>query len=165
MISIINILNYRNILVFIFIASTVATLTALIAEYIFGLRPCILCIYERIPYILTIIFSILGITILKLRKPMLILCLLTFICSTALSLYHAGVEYQIFEGTSSCNSSSSNKTITLEELRTQILDNSRPSCSEVSFRFMGVSITGWNAILSLTLSYLSYIVLRRPKYE
>ncbi|AIL64982.1 Disulfide bond formation protein B [Rickettsiales bacterium Ac37b] len=167
MIPIINILNHRNILIFIFIASVVAISTALISEYVFGLKPCILCIYERIPYILTIIFSIIGLGINKLKKITLVLCLLTFISSTILSLYHVGVEYHIFEGTSSCNSapSISNQTLTIEELRNQILQNQRPSCSEVSFRFIGISMTGWNSILSIILVYLSYVALRKTKYE
>ena len=62
-------------------------------------------------------------------------------------MYHAGVEAKIFEGFTTCTALA--KGLTPEEMLKAITHAPLVRCDEVQFRFLGISMAGWNAILSL----------------
>jgi len=61
--------------------------------------------------------------------------------------YHAGVEAKIFEGFTQCTALA--KGASTADLLKQITHAPLVRCDEVQFRFLGISMAGWNAILSL----------------
>ena len=63
-------------------------------------------------------------------------------------MYHAGVEAKIFEGFTQCTATV-HSGISNAELLQQITHAPIVRCDEVQFRFLGISMAGWNAILSL----------------
>jgi disulfide bond formation protein DsbB len=67
--------------------------------------------------------------------------------SGAIGAYHAGVEAHIFEGFTQCTALP--KAASTAELLQQITHAPLVRCDEVQFRFLGISMAGWNAILSL----------------
>jgi disulfide bond formation protein DsbB len=63
--------------------------------------------------------------------------------SGAIGVYHAGVELKIFEGFTQCTGTGA---VTLEE----IIHAPLIRCDQVQWSFLGISMAGWNAIISLS---------------
>ena len=132
----------------IFILSVISLISAYFIEYVLGHKPCNLCLIERIPYGLSIIF-IISIFILKNNEKFIVLLLiLTSIFSFAISVYHYGIEQGFFRESAVCNVKNFTESITKEDLLKQL--NERViSCKDVTFRIFGLSLTSINIIISL----------------
>lgn len=138
------------------------------SELFFGLRPCEMCYWQRVPYGAVIAFTLLA---LFLRKPaiqrvVLVLCAVAFAIGAGLAVFHAGVEWRWWEGPSAC-SGGIDGTMTAAELLAQIQDAAIVSCSDAAVRVLGLSMAGWNALYSLaclaiTLYGLRLTVRRKP---
>jgi disulfide bond formation protein DsbB len=125
-----------------------------VAEYVFGLKPCYLCRYERIPYALATLIAFLG----WLWKPKslhfpVVLLFLTFFGSIILSGYHVGVEQHFFAPTEACTGGYADamNAQSIEELQAAILNAPVARCDEVLYTFLGLSMTVYNFLLSLAL--------------
>jgi disulfide bond formation protein DsbB len=80
-------------------------------------------------------------------RTLVLLAALAIATSGAIGVYHAGVEAKIFEGFTQCTAlAKGNNTA---DLLKQIINAPLVRCDEVQFRFLGISMAGWNAILSL----------------
>jgi disulfide bond formation protein DsbB len=133
--------------------SVAALVVALIAQYGFGLHPCTLCVYQRIPYGVVLALVVLGWVAPGQRSRLALLCVLVFAVGAGIAGYHTGVEYGIFTGPTACSSSTGGEQ-TLEELRAAILSAPLVSCSQAMAYVFGLSIAAWNAIFS-TLACLA----------
>ena len=132
----------------IFIFSAVSLISAFFIEYILGHQPCNLCLLERIPYGLSLIL-ISAIFILKKNEKFLILLLIiTFIFSLAISFYHYGIEQGFFEESAVCGVKDFTENITKEDLLKQLSEKT-VSCKDVTFRILGLSLTSINIVISL----------------
>jgi len=81
--------------------------------------------------------------------------------SGGIGVYHAGVEAGIFEGFTQCTATG--KGLKGAELLNQIVHETLYPCNEVQFRFLGISMAGWNAILSLGGATLIIILTLRGR--
>ena len=138
-------------LIIIFI-SFISIISALYIEFILLIPACKLCLYQRIPYLLSIIFSFFGYFFSK-NKIWLYLLIMTFITSVILSGYHLGIENNIFEEFSGCTNENLNLTDKTELL--QNLNNFLPNCKDVNFKIFGLSLATINFILSIVLTVIS----------
>ena len=134
----------------IFLFSFIALISAFFIEYILGHQPCNLCLIERIPYILSIIIIIAIFLIKKNQKFLVMLLILTFIFSFAISFYHFGIEQGFFQESSVCGVKSSTEIVTKEDLLKQLSEKTI-SCKDVTFRIFGLSLTSINIILNFFL--------------
>ena len=142
----------NNIFLFVILAIiSLTTISTLIIQYWLGHEPCKLCLYERIPYFLSILLIIKIIFIEKYKKITLLILFLVFMCSTILAFYHFGIEQGFFSESLACTSGDLSKTLSKEELLQQLKLNSI-SCKDVSFRILGLSLAAINTIFSLILS-------------
>ena len=132
---------------------SLTTISALIIQYWLGHEPCKLCLYERIPYFLSMLLIIKILFIKKYEKITLLILCLVFMSSTVLAFYHFGIEQGFFSESLACTSEDLSKTLSKEELLKQLKRNSI-SCKNVSFRVLGLSLAGINTIFSLTLSVI-----------
>ena len=132
----------------IFLFSLIALISAFFIEYVLGHQPCNLCLIERIPYILSIIIIIGFFLIKKNQKFLVMLLILTFIFSSAISFYHFGIEQGFFQESSVCGVKSLTETITKEDLLKQLSEKTI-SCKDVTFRIFGLSLTSINIVISL----------------
>ena len=140
----------------------ILTLTAaFIIEYVLDHKPCNLCLYERIPYIISI-FLILEILLIKKHvKTTLLLLTIIFILSTGLAFYHFGIEQGFFTESFVCKSKDISEILSKDELLKQLKRNTI-SCKEVNFKVIGLSLASINTIFSIFLSaiflklYLNY---------
>ena len=132
----------------IFLFSFIALISAFFIEYILGHQPCNLCLIERIPYGLSIMIIMAIFLIRKNQKFLVMLLILTFIFSFAISFYHFGIEQGFFQESSVCGVKSLSESITKEDLLKQLSEKTI-SCKDVTFRIFGLSLTSINIVISL----------------
>jgi disulfide bond formation protein DsbB len=156
--------SHKLILSFLLLTSLFALLSAYISQYIFGLQPCILCIYQRIPFFVVIFLTIFAIFIIKdikWRKLIIKLSLATLLFNTFLAIYHVGVEqgFFIFDKCADTITNTSN----LEELKRQIMATKAVRCDEPQFYLFGITMAGYNIIYCLGIIILSILTYRKIK--
>ena len=141
-------LKAEHYLKIILLFSFVALISAYFIEYVLGHQPCNLCLIERIPYGLSIVLIITILVLKKNQKFLVLLLILTFIFSLAISFYHYGIEQGFFQESSVCGVRIFNENITKEDLLRQ-LNEKTISCKDVTFRIFGLSLTSINIVISL----------------
>ena len=132
----------------IFLFSLIALIFAYFIEHVLGHQPCNLCLIERIPYGLSIILIFIIFLLKRSEKFIILLLILTFIFSFAISLYHFGIEQGFFKESTVCGVKNFSENITKEELINQ-LSKMSVSCKDVTFRIFGLSLTTINIVISL----------------
>ena len=106
----------NKILFSVFFFILVVTISAFIIEYQFNYQPCKLCIYERIPYLLSIALIIKMFFIHKYQKITLLILSLIFFISSILAFYHFGIEQGFFKESSVCTTKDLSQSLTKEEI-------------------------------------------------
>ena len=155
-----NIFEIKKFYTIIFIISLLSLLTALYIEFFLGYKPCKLCIYQRIPYLIAIFLTFLGISYSK-NFIWLYALLLIFFSSFLLSGYHLGIEQEIFEEFSGCTGNSLDIIDKNELLK--MLNSQLNSCKNVDFRIFGLSLAAINFLLSSLILILILKVIKNEK--
>jgi disulfide bond formation protein DsbB len=139
---------------------------ALGSQYLGGLHPCEMCYWQRWPHAAAILLAALAFAVpahSSRARSLTLLAALAIAVSGAIGVYHAGVEAKIFEGFTQCTVLS--RSSSTAELLKQITHAPLVRCDEVQFRFLGLSLAAWNAILSLGGAALIVVLslrVRRP---
>jgi disulfide bond formation protein DsbB len=139
-----------------------ALLMAFVAQYGFGLRPCPLCLYQRLPY-----FAVLGVGLVaglisKGRSIKIVLALIGLWCiSLILGAYHSGVEAG-FWSFPACESSIQGAA-NLVELEAMIHQVIVTPCDRPAFLWMGLSMADMNLLLSGAMLGWGFWVFKRTK--
>ena len=128
-------------------------ISALIIQYWLGHEPCKLCLYQRIPYFLSMLLIIKILFIKKYEKITLLILFLVFMSSAALAFYHFGIEQGFFNESLACTAPDLSQTLSKEQILEQLKQNNI-SCKDVSFRVLGLSLSAINTIFSLVLSVI-----------
>ena len=135
---------------------------ALGSQYLGGLHPCEMCYWQRWPHAAAVVFAALAFTgaATSSRSRMLTLLAAAAIAiSGAIGVYHAGVEAKIFEGITTCTALP--RGASTADLLKQITHAPLVRCDQVQFEFLGISMAGWNAILSLSgAALITFLTLR-----
>ena len=156
-------LSKKNLFTGIFLISFVALASAYFIEFILGHQPCILCIYERIPFFLAILIVLINYKYNKLEKYLILLLAIIFSIATILSLYHLGIEQGFIQESLLCDLENGANTIDKNEILKQ-LQQKRVSCKDVTFKMFGLSLTSYNIIINLILTlYLTKIYFAYEK--
>ncbi len=146
-------MNKKIILNSLIILSFITLSFAYFVEFILGHEPCNLCKIERIPYIGAIILGSLLIFINKWEKIILIMIFLLFIFGAVTSIYHVGIEQDIFSESLLCELGISGNIENSAELLKN-LEKTPISCKNVTFRIFGLSLATFNAVLSVVISFI-----------
>ncbi len=123
---------------------------ALGSQYVGGLVPCEMCYWQRWPHAAAMILAALAFTAPAASdrsRTLTLLAAAAIAVSGAIGVYHAGVELGIFEGFTTCTSTASGGTTA--DLLNSIMNTPLVRCDQVQFAFLGISMAGWNALLSL----------------
>jgi disulfide bond formation protein DsbB len=137
---------------------------ALFSQYVGGLHPCEMCIWQRWPHAAAILLALLAFTGPSLSTRARVFTLLAAVAiavSGAIGVYHAGVEAKIFEGVTECTATG--KGLKGADLLNQIMHAPIVRCDEVQFRFLGLSMAAWNAVLSLGGAVVIAVLTLRGK--
>ena len=145
--------NPRGMLLAILVISLAALATALAGQYLFGLQPCILCLYERVPWALAALVAAVGLVGWSGRRGSvpIALCAAIFAAGGALAFYHMGVEQHWWGSIAGCGGLPVSG-LTLDDLRPETLATGLKPCDRVDWRLFGLSLAGYNAIASALLS-------------
>jgi disulfide bond formation protein DsbB len=129
-------------------------------QYLGGLQPCTMCYWQRIPHAVVIGIGIISFWPLLHRHDYarfyLIIIGLVMAVSAGLGFWHAGVEWGILTGPQGCSGNinfSGNASAILDTL----LSTKPVRCDEVPWSFLGVSMAGWNFIISFLLSAYAFL--------
>jgi disulfide bond formation protein DsbB len=140
-------------------AAAILALAAAWALQLSGLTPCELCLRERIPYYVGIPIA-LGALGAALRRRIDFarigfgLLLVIFAASALLGAYHAGVEWGFWPGPAEC-SGQFNAPAKVGDFLEQLKHVTVVRCDAAALRILGLSLAGWNALLSLALAALA----------
>ena len=138
-------------LIFILFIISLTIISALVIQYWLDHEPCKLCIYQRIPYFLSMLLIIKILFFKKYEKITLLILSLVFFSSATLAFYHFGIEQGFFDESLVCKAENLSRTLSKEQVLEQLKQNSI-SCKNVSFRIFGLSLAAFNAIFSVILS-------------
>lgn len=137
------------VLVVILIASLGALASALIAQFAFDLQPCVLCLYQRVPFVAAAVFATAGLAIRPLRMPVIILSALTFAANTVIAAYHVGVEQRwwssFFEGCKIPSTTAGSS----ESLLDAVMSAPSVPCTDIAWQdpIFGASMAVYNVLL------------------
>jgi disulfide bond formation protein DsbB len=133
------------------------------SQYWGGLYPCEMCWWQRYAH-----FAALPFAALALRaepdcaRLEVWLAALAIAISGAIGFYHAGVELGYFEGFTQCTAMGAGGSA--EDLLKAVFAAPMIRCDEIQWSFLGISMAGWNAILSLSAALLIlWLTLSRPR--
>jgi disulfide bond formation protein DsbB len=153
----------------IFVLSAATILGAWYFEFVLKLRPCPLCLQQRLPYHVVIPLSLLMAIAALARAPQPLLAvgftaiMVVMLCGAALGAYHAGVEWRLWAGPTDCSGPITDLTAKGSILG-QLNSIHVVRCDEAAWRFLGISLAGYNVLISLLLAAIAgygWLVSRR----
>jgi disulfide bond formation protein DsbB len=129
-------------------------------EIVLKMPPCPLCLEERIPYHVIIPLSLLLAIAALARAPRTLIAvgfvaiMIAVLCGAAISTYHAGVEWSWWPGPTDCSGPIAD--FTKQGSLLSQLDSVHPiRCDEAAWRLFGISLAGYNALISLALAVIT----------
>lgn len=129
------------------------------------LAPCTLCLKAREVYWVALTVGLIGFgagLVLKddrIRRLASLLLAAIFLFGVGVAIYHAGAEWKFWPGPKTCASGAIPQLTSLDA----VLKGDRikaPACDEAAWVFLGLSMAGWNGLISLKLTILSIMAAR-----
>lgn len=133
------------------LGSAALLLGALGFQHLGDLAPCKMCIWQRYPHV-----AAFGIGVVAFLFPGALLPYLGALAtatSGGIGVFHVGVEQGWWEGPSTCSSGPIGN-LSPDQLMEQIMSAPLVRCDEIAWEMLGVSMAGWNAIISFSLALL-----------
>ncbi len=161
-------MDWSRLVPFAILAASIGALaTAYTAELAFGVEPCILCLYQRIPYALagTLALAALLAPGERVKVWAVIGAGVAFLAGAEIAFYHVGVEQHWWRSVASCGVAAGDpQPETVDELR-RLLTQARPAkaCDEIDWTLFGVSMATYNVAASLALAYGAFWGARRMR--
>jgi disulfide bond formation protein DsbB len=126
---------------------------ALVFQHVWGYQPCKLCLEQRNPYYVAIPLALVAAVVPgRWARAGLWLLALVFIVSAGFGVYHSGVEWGFWAGPSDCGGGSGASAGNVGDFLSQLQTTRVVSCTEAAWRFLGLSLAGWNVVISLGLT-------------
>jgi disulfide bond formation protein DsbB len=139
-------------------------LGALGFQYLARLPPCEMCMWQRYPHIAAAIIGIgsallLSSGIVDRRTGAVLVAITALLIATSgvLGVYHAGVEWHWWPGPTSCTGSAYRFQGTLDLTAPMI------RCDAAAWRLFGLSLAGYNALISLGIAAGAFVLLARSE--
>jgi disulfide bond formation protein DsbB len=139
------------------LASAAILLAALALQYLGGLPPCPLCIWQRWPYVALIALGLVGWR--WHPRAMLGMATMVLLGGAGLAVYHVGIEQGWWALPGGCVAGQSAESV--EELK-RLLAEAPPACDQVSFTLLGLTLAGWNLLASLLLAAFTLAAALAP---
>lgn len=135
--------------------SSGALLGAYFFQYVVGLAPCILCLYQRAPHAALILLGLIAFGLGLKRHPkkaafLILLCAALYLVSSGLAFYHAGVEQHWW--VSAFEACSAPISFSADNLVAQLEKTAAVRCDAIAWQMFGISMAGYNAMLSFIMA-------------
>ncbi|ESW61158.1 MAG: dihydroneopterin aldolase [Rhodobacter sp. CACIA14H1] len=134
-------------------------------QYLGGLAPCQLCLWQRWPHAAAILAGLLALVITRGTPGRLLPLLgaLAALASAGIGVFHVGVEEKWWEGLASCTAGSISGISTADLLDPNVDVGAVVRCDEIAWQMFGISMAGWNVILSALLALVWVSAYRRSR--
>ncbi|MCA8926488.1 MAG: disulfide bond formation protein B [Alphaproteobacteria bacterium] len=142
--------DLRLLALLLSLAGIAVLLAAFGFQHLGGLDPCVLCVYQRWPWVAAIVLGALAFG-LGGHRGLLALAALALAVGAGIAAFHVGVEQHWWAGTSECGGTVGAAT-TVEELKRQLLATPVTRCDEIAWSLFGISMAGYNFLLSAGLA-------------
>ena len=142
------------------LCSTLLLIAVLYFEYVLGLIPCKLCLWQRLPHAAIVLLGVATLINNSYRELICFGCLLAIFLGLLISGYHVGIEYKLWPGPVSCSVNNAINTLTPDLFLESILKTPIIRCDEVKWLFLNISMAGWNFLISFALTiFWSHVTL------
>jgi len=137
-------------------------------ELVLDIRPCPLCLEQRYAYYLAVPLGIVIALAATQRAPRsllaagLVVLLLASLANAVLGGYHAGVEWGWWPGPSDCSGPVADLG-SAGDLLSRLDTVKVVRCDQVQWRFLGLSLAGYNVLISLLMAALAGWGLNRQR--
>jgi disulfide bond formation protein DsbB len=135
------------------------------SQYWGGLFPCEMCWWQRYAHFAALMCAMLAFGLRSFPdrgRSFVWLAALAILTSGLIGFYHAGVEMKVFTGFTQCTATA--HATNLDDLLKQVMDAPVIRCDQVQWRFLGISMAGWNFLVSTVSALLIlWLSLRRPR--
>jgi disulfide bond formation protein DsbB len=133
-------------------------LGALFFQYAMNLAPCPLCHYQRWPHIavVTLAAGALAIGPGPLRPWLLGLIGLALLATAGIGVFHVGVEQKWWAGLTVCEGGADDAPLGVGDLTKALNQRPAPRCDQNAWSFLGLSMAGWNVVISLALAAFAF---------
>ena len=153
--------NYRLFFLLVFLLASTSLGIAYFVEFALGFKPCILCLYERIPFFFLIIFSCFGMIRVRYTRGSIILIKITFLLAACLTFYHVGIEHNIFHPTSTCEVEKGfGQGLSVSEMLDKINKSPLSDCRKPEIKLFGFSMAEANLALNILMFFFTIMVCR-----
>ena len=146
----------------LFLLATLGSLGLLLGafafQYIGGLPPCKLCIWQRWPHAVAILIGALA--LITGHRILGYLGALAVLFGAGVALYHVGIEQKWWLGPTTCTSGST-EGLTPEQLLDQIMAAPLVRCDEIAWEMLNISMAGWNGLISVALAVLWILAAKK----
>ncbi|KAF0222913.1 MAG: disulfide bond formation protein [Rhodospirillaceae bacterium] len=149
----------RFLPLFVLAASIGALIAAYVAQYGFGLRPCSLCLTQRVPFAIAALLAVAA--LLRPRswqRSLLTLAGLAFLVNAGIAVYHVGVEQKWWDA--ACAASPSG-AVSLNDLSALMSKPAEARCDEPAWQWHGITMAAMNIVFSGGLALVVLAALPR----
>ena len=136
-----------------------ALLTGAFVFQLLGYAPCQMCLWQRYPHAVAAALG--AIAYIVPLPALLILGALAALMTSGIGAFHVGVEQGWWQGPTACSGGGDLGAVSAEDLMAQIMSAPLIRCDEIAWSLAGISMAGWNAILSFGLALVWIAALRR----
>jgi len=151
-------MSARHLIMVVAMGSATMLLAAFAFQHLGGLAPCKLCLWQRWPHAAAVVIGALA--LLTDRLQLAWLGALAALATAGVGLYHVGVEQGWWQGPTTCTSGAIGG-LSADDLLDQIMNAPMVRCNDIAWAFAGISMAGWNMIISATLAIIWILAARR----
>lgn len=137
--------------------SVMALAGAYTAQYGFGLRPCDLCLFQRVPFALNIALTLAALYCRLPARLATALCGLSFAANSGLAFFHSGVERHWWKGLSGCTAPDMSGSV--DEILKRLSETNATRCDEIPWEMFGLSMANYNVAFCLAAAILCAVPL------
>lgn len=146
---------------FVLAASVSALAAAFVAQYGFGLKPCVLCLVQRVPFVLAGLLAAVALMPSagpRFRRWLMLAAAAVFLVNSGVAVYHVGVEQHWWQ--SGC-AGSTDAALDVADLAAQMSRPVEARCDEPAWAFHGVTMAAMNVVFSAGLALVTLLLARR----
>lgn len=132
-------------------------------QYVMGLAPCEMCWWQRYPHMVAIAAGLLSVAALghpRIAMWFALIAITALLVTAGIGVFHAGVEYKFWAGPQACTGGVPSG-LSVEQLKKYLLGAKMIRCDQPAWVMWGVSMAGWNAILSGGLALVLFSQVAR----
>ena len=149
------------------LASTALMAGALYFQYVVGLPPCDLCHWQRYPHLASIALGLAAVASLaapRLAYVFALAAIAALFVTAGIGVFHVGVEQHWWQGPQACSGQIPGG-LSPAELKKYLFSAKMVRCDQAAWSMWGISMAGWNAILSAGVAILLSLGIGRHLKE